>query len=153
MPGDFELGASEGRIDHAPPSARGLHDRVGDGEPETGPRTVVGSPVEAVEQSGALFGRDPRSAVLDGDAGSVDLGRHDDTDDAFASGVTTSVVHQYTAESVDPVGRGGDKWFGVAAALDEQGDSPCLCHGPEAVGATLGNRKDVNKLVPRRGGL
>ena len=76
------------------------NDRVGNGETEAGAVALVGCPVKAVKELGAIFRRDARAAVIHHQADSATGNCHSDPYGPSRSRVSAGVVHQHGREAL-----------------------------------------------------
>src|SRR5262249_43521376 len=94
-PGHGHERPAERGVADAPAAAGGAPDRIADGQPEPGARTVLGGPVEPVEQLRPLGFTDTGPAVLHGQADPAALGADPDPDGAVRARVPAGVVDQH----------------------------------------------------------
>ena len=153
FPGDGHERAAQGGVADLPAAAGRADDRVADGQAQARAGAVLGDAVETVEQAGAFGLGDAGAAVLHGEADPVALGPDADPDLPAGARVAARVVHQHAGQPVDPLrwradqrGPGadvrGDGW------PDVRGDGGA--DGAEPVGAGLGQRDQVHRLVAGR---
>ncbi len=112
--------------------------------------------MEPVEEPFALRKRDPRTRILDRQENPITGCRHHDADLAALTCVPAGIVNENAYQAIDPFGRSIDQCACCLPNLFRrhgQLDSSRARNRFETVGAALGDRDDVYRLVSRRWGI
>jgi hypothetical protein len=111
-------GATERGIADAPPAPGRAHDGIGDGQAETGARSLGRSPGGTGRTVGGVPRAECRARCLPRPGSRRRPGPDDDADGAPWPGVATGVVHQDSGQAVDPLRWSADPRLGVTLADD-----------------------------------